>query len=50
MAMYMAVRGMDIGVVGVGHWSGSLDAGVSVEGRWMITQGEIYARDGYNTG
>ena len=59
--IYMAAHRMDVWAVGGtykhergggdGHGTGSLDAGVFYEGKWMMTQREIYARDGnYDTG
>ena len=58
--IYMAAHGMDIWAVGGtyewkngggdGYGAGPLDAGVFFEGRWMLTQSEIYASDGnYDT-
>ena len=59
--IYMAAHGMDVWAVGGtykwehgggdGYGAGPLDAGVFFDGKWMMTQGEIYASDGnYDTG
>ena len=59
--IYMAAHGMDVWAVGGtykwehgggdGYGAGPLDAGVFFEGKWMMTQREIDARDGnYDTG
>ena len=59
--IYMAAHGMDVWAVGGtykwehgggdGYGAGPLDAGVFYDGKWMMTQSEIYASDGnYDTG
>ena len=59
--IYMAAHGMDFWAVGGtykwehdggdGYGAGPLDAGVFFDGKWMMTQSEIYASDGnYDTG
>ena len=59
--IYMAAHGMDVWAVGGtykwehdggdGYGAGPLDAGVFFDGKWMMTQSEIYASDGnYDTG
>ena len=61
--IYMAAHGMNVWAVGgtykwvhsgrdaYGYRAGPLDAGVFFDGKWMMTQRDIYASDGnYDTG